>query len=404
MAYIPPHKRHSSSKPSPTPEKFIPQFEKKLSRGLHARKGQHSSHSGKYAYAPISISRWLPIGLMDDGLCPPSVKLLSIPCEVIGRRSAENPWAFVHDRLSKDENEMKRSSIKSPWLSITEEILSDLQTAAQHLRREMDIEDSLLIRPSLVARFGKIFFHGGPSIEPDNILKSAGNKVHTFYTSIPDSYVEFVQSVAIPRLAVEFESEKEHYHVKVYDKLRPKSTISCKCTVKKDGGGLVILVMELNQVRHLVVDVSCLDKDLDVRLMLYTKTLITNLTEEEEQGIRELINSAVIDPDVRGGVRWPLGKQTFLDRFSVVGVWHTKYRAFRSPMMRLKLRNADRFDFRTSMGERAEEVTLKMTGMAKQLLDRKAEESLNALMLKEMLRLIWENFLSCQCSFTWSPK
>lgn len=81
--------------------------------------------------------------------------------------------------------------------------------------------------------------------------------------------------------------------------------------------------------------------------------------------MRELLKYAILDPHAKGGLRWPLGKETFGDRFSVVGVWHTKYKAFRGHTMRLKLRDADRFDFRTSTGEVAREVTLKMLGISR---------------------------------------
>ncbi|KAG9440156.1 hypothetical protein H6P81_020321 [Aristolochia fimbriata] len=380
MAYIPPHKRHSSSKPSPTPEKFVQEFDKKLNLGsrpgLLENRNQQFSQSGKIVYAPSSISRWWPIGLM-DGLCPSSVKLQPVPCELIERKGGEKPLAFVHDCLSKEENEMEQDLIKSPWSSITEEFLLDLQVAAQNVRKQMEMEGSFLVKPSLVARFGKVLFHGGPSMTPNVILKSVAaesssrNKVNKiFYTNVED-------------------------------RLRPKSTITCKCTVKKDGSELVI--EKLNQVRHLVIDISCLNKSLDVRLMLCRKFLMTSLADEE-QGIVELVNSAIIDPSVKGGLRWPYGKQSLQDRFSVVGIWHTKHTIFKNQKMQLKLRSADRFDFQTSMGETAEEVTLKMSALAKQLVELEAEEGVIAEMVQETLKLIWENFLSCDCSFPWIPK
>jgi hypothetical protein len=40
----------------------------------------------------------------------------------------------------------------------------------------------------------------------------------------------------------------------------------------------LFLQTELNQVRHMVVDVSCLDKNVDLRLMLSTKRVLTALT------------------------------------------------------------------------------------------------------------------------------
>lgn len=66
---------------------------------------------------------------------------------------------------------------------------------------------------------------------------------------------------------------------------------------------------------------------------------------------------------MKGGLRWPLGKESFGDRFNVVGVWDTKAKTFKSSSIRLKLRDADQFDFRTSTGEVAKEVSMKMTGI-----------------------------------------
>jgi len=82
--------------------------------------------------------------------------------------------------------------------------------------------------------------------------------------------------------------------------------------------------------------------------------------DEEMESIRNLINSAVLDPDVKGGLRWPLGYASSGNRFSVVGVWHTIAKAYKSPSRRLKVRHADRFDFRTSTGEASRDVSLKV--------------------------------------------
>jgi hypothetical protein len=86
-----------------------------------------------------------------------------------------------------------------------------------------------------------------------------------------------------------------------------------------------------------------------------------------ENALKSLVSSAVIDPDVKGGLRWPLGKESIGERFSIVGVWHTNYKAFRNETLRLKLRHADRFDHRSSTGEVSNEVTFKLVGMSRRL-------------------------------------
>ena len=77
--------------------------------------------------------------------------------------------------------------------------------------------------------------------------------------------------------------------------------------------------------------------------------------------VRDLINSAVLDSDMKGGLRWPLGEEASSGgRYSVIGVWHTVTKAYKSSSFRLKVRDADRFDFRSGAGEAAREIYLKL--------------------------------------------
>ncbi|GMP68006.1 hypothetical protein CsSME_00027778 [Camellia sinensis var. sinensis] len=57
--------------------------------------------------------------------------------------------------------------------------------------------------------------------------------------------MKYTTNEVVPKIGLNFEEEKELYQVKI----------------------------ALNLVRHLVVDISCLDRDLDLRLMLYTKRI-----------------------------------------------------------------------------------------------------------------------------------
>lgn len=80
-----------------------------------------------------------------------------------------------------------------------------------------------------------------------------------------------------------------------------------------------------------------------------------------------MISSAVSDQELKGELRWPLGKASSGERFTVVGVWHTSAKSFRKSSIRLKVRHADRFDFRSSSGEVSREVIVKMSGIVSQL-------------------------------------
>lgn len=86
------------------------------------------------------------------------------------------------------------------------------------------------------------------------------------------------------------------------------------------------------------------------------------------EGIVGLINSAVLDQDMMGGLRWPLGKATSGDRFRVLEVWHTVSKYYVNPLLKLQLRNANRYDLRTSIGEASKEVTLSLKRVTFELL------------------------------------
>ncbi|XP_043703154.1 uncharacterized protein LOC122653250 [Telopea speciosissima] len=267
----------------------------------------------------------------------------------------------------------------------------------------MDLHESEEVKPSFVARFGKIHFHQRPSSQLDTIsqtsaLETAMSQVkRSFYTNIPSSYAEYILHGVIPKIGVDFDEEKEYYHVKVFDKCRPHATLSCKCSAMKMEGKLELRKIEIN-LRQLVVDMSCPEKDIDLRLMLSAKKILKELPHDEMDGIKKLIASAIIDENVKGGLRWPLGKETFGDRYIVVGVWHTKAKAFRNSSMRIKLRDADRFDFMASTGEVSKEVSLRMTGISTLLRDRMVEIGPINKLLEDSLKLIWEHFLRCDGS------
>ncbi|XP_031280442.1 uncharacterized protein LOC116138907 [Pistacia vera] len=123
----------------------------------------------------------------------------------------------------------------------------------------------------------------------------------------------------------------------------------------------------------MAIDISCADKNLDLRLMLWTKSVVTDLTDDEMQSLRNLINSAVLDPELKVGLRWPLGKSNSRVRYRVSGVWHTGVKLYESSSLRLKVRHADRFSFESSTGESALEITLKLKRLASDILEQKAD-------------------------------
>ncbi|XP_056699824.1 uncharacterized protein [Spinacia oleracea] len=261
------------------------------------------------------------------------------------------------------------------WTSVAETVHADLLSAFQNIRNEPVDQNSEEIRTAFVARFGKVVFRRNPShnlafIKENSVSESDVLQLRRmFYTNLPVEYTEHVKIAAVPELGVHFEGEKELYHVKMADAKRPDSEISCKCRVHKDEQKLEVYKIELNPVRYLVVDTSCLTNNVDLRLALCTNKFLIALQDEEMQEIRSLISSAIFDPNVKGGLRWSLGKGNSGGQYSVVGVWHTKEDIFRNPFMKLRVREADRYDFRTSKGEVTREVVLQLTQI-KNLLEK----------------------------------
>ncbi|KAF8039231.1 hypothetical protein BT93_B1705 [Corymbia citriodora subsp. variegata] len=200
-----------------------------------------SHQSGRIEYAGTAISRW-----------PVSVE--AIECQ-----PGEKPLALARSCIVNEEDEMGRDHRKKPWVHIAETVMQDLVCSFNALKCQIKDQSMDGIKPTVVARFGKIIFRGSPSFP----VETCGDKVtkaslkwltRIFYTNLPSLYMENVTHKIIPEVGLSFKSEKDIYLVKLCDLSRPRETICCK--------------VELGQRRHVVVDVSCLNKDLDMRLML----------------------------------------------------------------------------------------------------------------------------------------
>ncbi|XWS64800.1 hypothetical protein CRYUN_Cryun05aG0035000 [Craigia yunnanensis] len=358
MAYIPPHKRHSkdSERPTPTPESLAPLFK----RNVQLRAPKSNAHrSGKIVYSNYAISRWFAVGLDDGNGDTSAAHLKPVSVESVGSKTGEKPVMLVKSNLDKENNEVKGS----PWSSIAEKVLPDLLSSFEIARAESESED-LEVKAGMAARFGKFLFHGSPSVSLESVRKDCvtestlRNLKRSFYYSLPASYMGNVMAEVVPKIGVDFANVKDIYHVNLSDSTRPDSSISCKCTLKDDK-----------------------------KLQLYK--------DDEMQSIRNLIDSAVLDPDVKGGLRWPLGKASTGNRYSVFGVSRTMVTSYQSSSIRLKVRYADRFDFRTGYGETSKEVVLKLKGMVSRLLEQEVETNVIFDMLKDTLRLIWQH-LCCE--------
>ncbi|KAB2629932.1 hypothetical protein D8674_007451 [Pyrus ussuriensis x Pyrus communis] len=394
MAYVPPHRRHSkeSARPLLTPELLAPQYKKNLN--IKPYNKSNVECNGEIVYADHSTFRWCAIALDDENQFPSSVNLEPITLESAELNYGKNHVALINTSLINEGGEVKWNLPRSPWESITENVLEDLLSTFKHVRNEMKSAKLKEVYPTLVARVGKVLFRRSPSVNMESIRKKLCTEIskqwnRLFYINTPVSYKEKIVNEVVAKIGVDFEEEEDTYEVQLSDSTSPDSTLFCRCRVMKEHG-------KLQLSRNMVVDISCTTKNLDLRLILYTTRLATNLTDDEMQSITDLINSAILDPDVKGGLRWSPGKESSGDKYKVVRVWHIIANTYRNSSVRLEVKRTDRFDFRTLTGEAYWGTSLVLENVMSKLQEENVEASSIYEILKEDMQLIWDNFLSCE--------
>ncbi|KAG7569640.1 hypothetical protein ISN45_Aa04g023360 [Arabidopsis thaliana x Arabidopsis arenosa] len=386
MSYIPPHKRHSKdpAKPTPVPDSLVTKFKKNLDFSISSDK------HNKIIYSGDSISKWFLVGSngIEDEF-PPYVKLVPLSSDSVECRKGEKPSILMNNNVENvNMNIGESKGERSQWQLVAEKVMEDLVLAYERAKTEMEEHHHVL---RLVARSGKIFFYGsqaGPVAECS--LKNL-NKM--FSTDVPVSYLQHIKSKVVPSHGFSIDVEKETYTVKVSHYTRPNVTINCKCTLKEDGR-LSMYKAELNPVRHMVVDVSCIDKNLDMRLMLAAKRKMTSLTDKEMSNIKALLDSATVDPNVKGGLKWPLGKASSEDGYRVFEACHVRATIYKNQTLRLRVRETDRFNERIGTGEIKREVTLILKDLNSKLQEQNTERGDVLEMLRDTLGTIWD-FLHC---------
>ncbi|KAJ0262280.1 Uncharacterized protein HA466_0052430 [Hirschfeldia incana] len=390
MSYILPHKRHSKDpeRPSPVPDSLATKFKK----NLHLNSSS-SDKRNRIIYSQDSISKWFLIGTngIEDEI-PPSAKLFPLSSDSLQCKKGEKPSILMN---INDQKESEDKEERTRCLFIAEKVLDDLVLAYERAKTAIDGENQYVLR--LVASFGKIFFYGLQASSPmaEHSLKP-WNRI--FSTDVPTSYLQHIKSQLVPRHGFCIDLEKERYTVKVSHHTRPNETISCKCTVKEDGR-LSLYKLDLNLIRHMVVDVSCIDKNLDMRLMLSAKRKITSLTEKEISDIKGLLDSATVDPNVKGGLRWPFGISSSGDAYRVFESCHVKATVYKNRTLRLRVRETDRYNERIGTGEEKREVTLMLKEMNTKLQEQNIDKGCVLKMLRDVLGTLWD-FLHCEAYLT----
>ncbi|KAI3859965.1 hypothetical protein MKW92_012984 [Papaver armeniacum] len=426
--YIPPHKRQlkdgakvlegSSFNSRSLVHKF--QQNLKLSGNYNSescsservmRNGKDASLGGRYAYAKTCLSRLCIAESTeeDEHHGPGSFRLKHISREsTLYNKQRQIPYVLVSCRQKTVTNNLTQNRpVENPLKSIAEKILPNL-LAFQNKRVEGSSKEFGERKICFVARFGKVLFHGIPSFNMGTLLErseyeaSLSRILRSFNTNVPKSFTEAVLNVVVPGIGVEFEEEKEYYYVRVTDKSCPDVSFSCKCTATGIGGLELekARLIQTNNERHMIVDIACVGKDLDLRLMLSTRKIVTKPTDEEKHGLEKVIKSASVDRNVKGGLRFPLENESFEGRYRVTGIGHTTSRCFKNSAISIKLNKADRYDFITSTAEVTNQVVLNMDAISEKLKGSNLETGQLAKMLEDNMELIWCCFLSLECYFT----
>ncbi|KAL1193669.1 hypothetical protein V5N11_017562 [Cardamine amara subsp. amara] len=368
MAYIPPHKRHSKdpAKPSPVPDSLVTKFKKKLDfRSID------------------SIYKWFIFGSngIEDEV-PSYVKLVPLTSDSVERRNGEKPLVLMNKNvqnvnMSIGESEEERTK----WLLVAEKVEEDLVLAYERAKTEMEGQH-LVFR--LTASFGRNFFYRRQGFPVGEC--SPKNSTKMFSSDVPTSFLQHIKSKVVPSHGFYIDLEKERYIVEVSHDTRP-GTICCKCILKEDGR-LSMYKPDLCIERHLVVDVSCIDKNLDMRLLLGSKIKLRDLNEKEIRNIKALLDSATVDPNVKGGLRWPLGKSSE-DGYRVLEFGHVRSTIYKNQTIRVRVRDTDRFNERTG-GLIHREVMLMLKDLNTKLQEQNIERDRVLEMLRDTLGTLWD--------------
>ncbi|KAM6596409.1 hypothetical protein CsatA_006933 [Cannabis sativa] len=417
MAYVPPHKRVSKndndgdgegSSQSPIPKPELPPFLTNYKNPKH-KSSAHYQQVGDYKYD--GIFKWFAVGLDDDNHFPPSLNLRTVSGKFLQGKIVRRQVLHYHsdDTTERSSNRVTQSFTRQPWEYITENLLQDLFSSFDEYRcnRESDLDHEKVFPKTIhiIFRFGKVFFSSwGPSNYEQKLEKATnyllsedtlGERRSSFYTNIPNSYVEYLIKEGASKSGLEFEQEKEVYRVYFHDVTQPGKVMWCKCTILKEDGKLHVSKMEYSHSHYMVRDISCLEKNLDMRLDLCARRTKTVSSDEDMQCLKDFISYAIVDTKLKIGLRWPLGKTVAGDKFYLGEIWRINLKTFKGPSLRLKIRDVSR----STREETRMEVSVKMKGLASEFLKRDADRNLISEMLKDDLKVLWNNILCCDERF-----
>ncbi|GLJ50935.1 hypothetical protein SUGI_1084710 [Cryptomeria japonica] len=392
MSYVPPSRRaHSSSKPETPP--------------LPAQRQNYKSKYPKLGvdikYAKSSIHKWFAA---DENANPPDnlqLEFKPFAGESFAHLRDEKLYTISVNPHPVDDVEIDMRSLTinetHPWRYTWEKIKGDLREAFDNVENYVKMS-----KPSISARFGKILFHGGGfawngCLSSDILEKKLNGERglqnplrKTFDTHIPKDIFEALKERSIAGLASSTLKEKVVYVIQVEDDLNPGVVLRLTCRKKiTDDKQLELKKIEQIPVRHFVADISCLDKLMDVRLMVTTEQYLTDLSEKDKESIEGIVESACIEESAKGGLHWPLGGSV-RNRYKVKGAMILNVTTIVGKTWNMKFQHANRGEFIASSGRVTNEVNLKIKSITKYLRDQRQWEEDNIMnMMEEVFKWTW---------------
>ncbi|KAE9619074.1 hypothetical protein Lalb_Chr02g0149331 [Lupinus albus] len=194
MSYVPPHKRQSNDKDKPSPSPELPpppppphtHFKHNPITKSSNSRSRSQKKINKIIYADHAISKWFFVDLNHHDF-PSFLKLHPISLDSLQHQHIEKPHILIctHTHLPQPQ---VGSQEKKPWEVVADKALQNLIQCFEYVRAEMEVQDLEQVKPTLVARLGKILFHGAPSATQEEIRQSLADGTmarqlkRTFYT------------------------------------------------------------------------------------------------------------------------------------------------------------------------------------------------------------------------------
>ncbi|CAM6101200.1 unnamed protein product [Calypogeia fissa] len=242
-----------------------------------------------------------------------------------------------------------------------------MSQAMDYVRSYLESRFWMGVKPRLWLRFGTMLFHSrqnrsnlefhkpfdaeglekalhGPKYE-NSVLK-------TFDASVSHDYFRKIRALVADN-GLEVPESKEKFIIQVVDATQPQISLICTCKrrLMVDGLRLTLCKVWIEPLRHMVADIACMEKELDLRLILTTRQEFKG----DMSALQTIVDKAVYNVKAEGGLSWPIGS-TSLGPYTVTGTSHVIQTNIKFHGFKWKLRHANRTALNATSGRFSYEI------------------------------------------------